>query len=460
MSHGPSIQGPPSQRPPSQGQSSQEPRGRVPASLAPEDPGAAGERRHRQGAARARATRKVVLGGLGRRRARTAVLVLTVLTAVTASLLAAGLLVASSAPFDRAFAQQRGAHLTADVDATAATPAQLTATAALAGVEAAAGPFPSTTVRPRVAAPGPGASGPGGAPGATGPPAGLELPPMNLVGRDADDGLVDQVSLVRGAWPTRAGEIVLDADYGFRPALGTRLEVQGLAGGPTLTVVGLARSTSRTADGWVTPAQLAALTEAGAPAGYQMLYRFDAADTDAQIRAGRAAVEAALPAGALTGARSYLDLRREANAETAAYVPFVAAFGGLGLAMSTLIIGVVVSGAVGAARWRIGVLKALGFTPARVVTAYVGQTLVPAAAGVGLGVLLGNLLAVPVLADQSDAFGGPEPSIPLWVDLAVAGGALVLVGVAAVVPALRAGRMRAVEALSHGRRAPPPPRPA
>ncbi|MBL7521812.1 hypothetical protein I6A84_27965, partial [Frankia sp. CNm7] len=69
----------------------------------------------------------MVLGGLGRRRARTAVLVLTVLTAVTASLLAAGLLVASSAPFDRAFAQQRGAPLTADVDAPAAPPAQLAA---------------------------------------------------------------------------------------------------------------------------------------------------------------------------------------------------------------------------------------------------------------------------------------------------------------------------------------------
>ncbi|ONH31293.1 ABC transporter permease [Pseudofrankia asymbiotica] len=379
----------------------------------------------------------MVLGGLGRRRAQTAVLVATVLTAVTASLLATGLLVGSSAPFDRAFSQQHGAHLTAEVDAAKATAAQLAATTRLAGVAATAGPFPMTTVHADLA----------DAPGAAGP----DLPPLAVVGRDDRAGPVDRVSLVDGSWVDRPGEIVLAASLDFRVPTGTRLVVRDLPGSPELTVVGIARSTSRTADAWVTSAQLSALTAAGGQAGYEMLYRLDEAGTAAAVHAGQDAVEDALPDGAVTATRSYLDLRRDANAVSAAYVPFVAAFGVLGLAMSTLIISIVVSGAVGAARWRIGVLKSLGFTPGQVVTAYAAQTLAPAAVGVGLGVLLGNLLAVPVLADQADAYGGPDPTIPLWVDAAVTAGALALVAGAAVASARRAGRMRTVEAISLGR---------
>ncbi|MEV5906801.1 ABC transporter permease, partial [Streptomyces sp. NPDC052127] len=59
---------------------------------------------------------RVVRAGVGRRRVQTAVMIMTTLMAVTASFLAAGLLVASQAPFDHAFAQQRGAHLTARFD--------------------------------------------------------------------------------------------------------------------------------------------------------------------------------------------------------------------------------------------------------------------------------------------------------------------------------------------------------
>jgi putative ABC transport system permease protein len=48
----------------------------------------------------------------------------------------------------------------------------------------------------------------------------------------------------------------------------------------------------------------------------------------------------------------------------------VAAFGVLSLVLSVLIIAVVVSGAVGAATSRIGVLKSVGLTQAQVVRAY------------------------------------------------------------------------------------------
>ena len=72
---------------------------------------------------------RVVRSGVGRRRVQTVVIGLVVMIAVTAAVLGGSLMVASRAPFDRAFAQQHGAHLTAQFDAAKTTAAQLAASA-------------------------------------------------------------------------------------------------------------------------------------------------------------------------------------------------------------------------------------------------------------------------------------------------------------------------------------------
>jgi putative ABC transport system permease protein len=240
--------------------------------------------------------------------------------------------------------------------------------------------------------------------------------------------------------------------YGGLPLRpGAQLTFPDLPGSPTLTVVGVARSVTDTAEAWVTPAQAEALTAQGSTATYEMLYRFRHAGTDAQVAADRAAITAALPKGAMTGSQSYLTVKLQAVANTMAFVPFVAAFGVLGLLLSVLIIGIVVSGAVGAATRRIGILKSLGFTPAQVVRAYVAQALIPAAIGCVLGVVCGDLLAVPVLGDAGSAYGAGSLTVPLWIDVAVPAAALALVACAALAPALRAGRLRTVEAITVGR---------
>ncbi|MFD4764296.1 FtsX-like permease family protein [Streptomyces sp. NPDC058439] len=110
-----------------------------------------------------------------------------------------------------------------------------------------------------------------------------------------------------------------------------------------------------------------------------------------------------------------------------------------------------ISGAVGTSLRRIGILKAIGFTPREVVRAYVAQALIPAGAGSALGVALGNLLAVPLLSDTEAVYGGVSLSVAWWVDVAVPAAALVVVGLAALIPALRAGRLRTVEAVAVGR---------
>ncbi|MEV7615900.1 FtsX-like permease family protein [Streptomyces sp. NPDC089799] len=376
---------------------------------------------------------RVVRAGVGRRRVQTAVIVLTVLFSVASSVLALGLLVVSAAPFDRAFARQNGAHLTVRFDGTATTAAQLEATSRLPGVQAASGPFPVVSARFTTSL--------------TTPP-GFEPPPLTVAGRTAAEGPVDRVGLVDGRWAVAPGEIVVEAasrQPGTGP--GTRLTT----GGTTLTVVGIAGSVGRSADAWVVPGQLTAL--AGGHPDRQMLYRLTEATTAAQVTAARDRIAAALPERAVDGIQSHLDVRQAAQEDTAAFIPFVTAFALLGLAMSVLVTGLVVSGAVGAATRRIGILKSLGFTPAQVGRAYVAQALVPASAGAVLGALLGNLFAVPLMAEVAEAYGTAAVLIPVWVDLAVPAGALALVAATAFGPALRAARMPTAQVIGMAGRA-------
>lgn len=377
----------------------------------------------------------VVRSGVGRRRVQTVVVGLVVMIAVTSAVLGGSLMVVSSAPFDRAFAQQHGAHLTAQFDPAKATSAQIAASAQATGVTAAAGPFPTAAVTPTVS--------------------GRTLQPLTVVGRADPGGSVDAVTLTAGRWATGRGEIVLYDDGRSLPAgmlrVGDVLRMPDLAGAPTLTVVGIARSVSETAGGWVAPDEAEALIAAGAPGGYQMLYRFTAAGTTDQMDADRDAVRASVPTGSLTGTRSWLTIRTENVGNASLYVPFLIAFGVLGVLMAVLIVGNVIAGAVSTGTRRIGILKAIGFTPGQVVRAHLGQALIPAVVGAVLGTVLGNVLIIPILAQTNRIYGTVDSGVAPWVDVAVLAGALAVVAATAWVAASRAGRLRTVDVLAIGR---------
>jgi len=276
---------------------------------------------------------KVVRSGVQRRWVQTTVITLATAAAVCAGLLGVGLLVASNAPFDHAFAVQHGAHLTVLADRSKTTPAQLTASGDAAGVTETAGPFPVAQVMVRPPAP----------PGAIGTP--LHGPVFTVVGRGAPGDGVDAITVTEGTWATGPGEIVIAAGTGWRFPLHSTLTVGEGQGAPTATVVGVARSVSDTADAWMAPAALAALKPR--TTGYQMLYRLTGADSAAQVTAARDAVTEALPAGAVTGSRSWLTVKQEATGRTAVFVPFLLGFGGLSLVLSVLIVGTIIAGAVG-----------------------------------------------------------------------------------------------------------------
>lgn len=374
---------------------------------------------------------RVVAAGLTRRRRPAIVIGLVLAISAAASVLAVALMVDVRGPFDHVFVAQHGAQVTAIADLSRATMGQLAATARLPGVAAAAGPFAETTI---------------GRPGTPvtvrqGGVGGIPLAPMTLAGRASAGGPVDDVTLVTGHWARQAGQIVLRFGYqGGHIPVGSWLTVTGLPGAPRLEVVGLAVSISGSADAWVVPAEIARLRPPGTPGTAQMLYRFDGAATAAAIGADVAEVSAALPSGAVTGTRSYLTVKAADTAHVAACVPVLIACGLAGLILALLTVGAVISGAVRAGSTRIRILKVIGFSPGQVAAAYAGQGLVPAAAGCLGGVLLGNLLARPLLASAAYSFGPGVLGVPAWVDVDVAVVMFGLTVLAALAPARRLTR--------------------
>jgi putative ABC transport system permease protein len=378
---------------------------------------------------------RTATGGLLRHKMQAVVIAMVLLVSTASATLGFTLLAASSAPFQHAFGAQHGADVTVTANTARASSAALAATGRLGGVTAAAGPFAEATVQAQL----------GGQP----------FGQLVLAGRASPGGSVDDLVLNAGHWPDGPGQVVLDGiaapDQGGGLRVGSTLSVTGAPGAPALTVVGFANSITNTADGWVTPGEIAALRAPGTPGSAQMLYRFAQAGSYAQVRADVAEVTRALPPGAVTGAGSWLAADGAATGNAAIMEPFVVAFALIGLVMAVLIVGNVVSGAVVAGYHRIGVLKSIGLTPAQVVVAYLSRVGWPALAGCVAGVVAGNLLAVEVLHQSSDAYGVGSQQVPWWASVVAPAGMLALTALAALGPALRAGRLSAVQAIAAGR---------
>lgn len=358
-----------------------------------------------------------------RRRFQTSVIALVALCASATVVLAAVLLDLSSGPFERAFAAQRGPHIIATYS-TPAPPTDATDT------EAVAGPFGQLVLD---------VPADGGPVWATGP--------LTVVGRADPAGPVDRVDLWAGRWATEQDEVVVNmlppssltvADSLTQDIIGKMITTPGR---PRLTIVGVAYSVSHTADAWVSPATMAQL----GPTTAQVLYRFRDAATTAQV----AAATASLPRDGLLAASSYLTQKEAVAAGPGTILPFLIVFGVLGLIVAVLIVANVISGAVVSGFRHIGVLKALGFTPRQVVSVYLVMVTAPATAGAAAGAVLGTVATRPLIgiAFQGLGFGG-QLETGAWVPLTGLLGVPALVALTALVPASRARRLSAAEAIN------------
>ncbi|WP_051450617.1 ABC transporter permease [Actinospica robiniae] len=388
--------------------------------------------------------RKAARAGAKRRKLQTLILVLVTAGSMACALLAAQLLAGVNGPFDQAFARQHGSELTIHYDAARTSAAQAAATAHTSGVTDSAGPFPTVVLS--------------GYTTTLNTPdldlADFPLPAMHLVGRAEPGTTVDAVQLTAGHWPSAANQIVIAE--GSSPLdgapMGSTLTFPHSPGSPTLTIVGIADSVSQTADAWVLPQEISTLTPAGAKTGYEMLYRFTSADTASQIAADQKAVTTGLPSGVVTDTESWLTLQSaRQSGGTAIIPPFLAAFGVLGVILSVIILASVINATIAASSRRIGILKALGCTPAQVVRMSALQAAIPCVVGVVLGTVVGTIGAVSLLGNTGEALDVGTPSLSTPIEVLVPIGALALVAATAMLAAGRAGRMSVLEALSAGR---------
>ena len=389
---------------------------------------------------------------LRRRRTQSLVLAAVLFLAGAAATLALGILVESRAPFDAAFARANGAHLAIDyrssVDASA-----LAATGSAPGVTASAGPWPVTV-------------------GAIGHPKGGVINGQVFSGRPQPDASIDAVSIEAGRWWQSPGEVVLDQDAARMlgrgvgdtveayeaPVVTTKaLPAPGRGAAPDfgpaheLTVVGIAASVS-TPDvaGWMSPTDVAAIS-AASPPDQQMLYRVDPAATDADLGAAVASITSGLPADAVSATTTYLDVKAGVDQLADLYVPVLLAFSVFALLAAAFTIANVVGGIVLTGYREIGVMKAVGYTPNQVTATLLGQILAPVLVGLGAGVVAGTLLSQPIIRKVSESFGLPAVFTLSWsVVLLIVGVGVTTAALAAIAPAVRAGRLSASSAIARG----------
>jgi putative ABC transport system permease protein len=403
------------------------------------------------------AVRTKTLADLRRRKVQSLVIGVVLFLAATAATLALGILVESRAPFDRAFAAANGAHLIIDYRGDLPS-AKVAATGAVIGVTGHAGPWTVTRA-------------------AIGHPKGGLVVGAELSARPQPDPSIDAITIEAGRWWQKPGEAVLDQDTANRLGRGVgdtiqvfampEGQVKGGGGGGgvrvapqpatdpgpgrTLTVVGIAGSVSTpNVAAWTSPDDVAAVS-GNRPPDLQMLYRVEASATAGDLAAATTAITAGLPANAVTSATSHLDLKAGVDRLADLYVPVLLAFAVFALLAAGFTIANTVSGIVLTGSRDIGVMKAIGFTPGQVATILVGQMLLPVVVGAGLGVVVGILASQPIIAQTAQSFGLPAAfgvSVPVVVAVILVT-TLMAIG-AALGPAIRAGRLTAVEAIGRG----------
>ncbi|MGO8950070.1 MAG: ABC transporter permease [Ktedonobacterales bacterium] len=384
-----------------------------------------------------RALLTYIRGELRRRRLQAIVVLLIVGLASGVGTVATLLFTQASAPYMTAFQEYQGAHLAVFYNGSKVTNQQLLATTRLPEVTTSGGPWQYSLLPLAY---------------------GTQKTTVQVIARPDPGGPVDQLRLTAGRWVTAPGEIVLTHSYAeeIGAGVGNQVELLGNSGPAAFGVVGEVADIDEASAAdfspqfaWIEPGQLQTLLGAADQPGEMVVYRFQHAATAAQVQERGQEIAALLPPGAETGSLSYLTIESVFNLDSTLTLTFLLAFAVFALGAAALIVANVVSGAVLSSQRDIGVVKALGFTPGQVVAAFVGQMLVAAVIGCLLGVPLGAAASHPLVGASADALGLPAPSgvDPLAL-LLVTAGSLLVVAAAAAVPALRAGLLPPVEAIS------------
>ncbi len=375
------------------------------------------------------------LADLRRRRLQVAVIFLTVLFSMAAGTMAVTLMAQTRDPYQTAFEKQKGAHLQVSFKANT-DPQLLRDTTAIIGASASGGPYSASNIEFRF---------------------GDRKFNLNAVGRDNPTGPVEVLNITSGRWPLANDEIVLTRSFSElnKISVGDRIKVTSVAATPTLTVVGEAVDIDEgSADlssqhAWVLPAALPALSTPDS-AFYLMDYRFATDPTSAQLLQGSVdRLKASLPPGSITGSLNYILIRSIFNITNQILTGVLVAFSVFALAATIAIVATLVTGIVISAYREIGIMKAIGFTPYQVVGVFALQIVIPALAACLVGISAGTIASQPLLANSSHALGlAYVPTFSIGLDMLFLVGGLLVVAIAATVPALRAGLLKPIAAIT------------
>jgi putative ABC transport system permease protein len=369
------------------------------------------------------------LADLRRRRMQAVVIFLTTVLAVGTATMTLTLISLTRDPFQTAFQAQKGAHLQVGFDSRV-DPTSLVTTPALVGATAFGGPYRATDMHFQ---------------------SGGHKYMVTTVGRDNPGGDVGQLRTTGGHWPSSGSEIALTRSFADlnHISIGDRLKVLSVPQEPVLTVVAevvdideLRADVGGVQHAWVLDAALPPLTAKDAPV-YLMDYRFASDPTSAQLQAHMDTLRASLPPGSVTSSLNYMFVRTVFHISTQILTGVLVAFSVFALAATAAIVANLVTGIVISGFREIGIMKAVGFTPVQVVGVFVLQVLVPAAAACAVGIPAGTVLTQPLLAANSEALGlAYQATFSPALDLVALAGALFIVAVAALIPALRAGLLK------------------
>jgi putative ABC transport system permease protein len=365
---------------------------------------------------------------LKRRRLQAGVIFFTALLAVGTGTMALTLMSQTRDPYDAAFAAQMGAHLQVFYDGRT-DPGAMAGTPSLLGAMASGGPYPATSLEFQF---------------------GTRKFWLGTYGRDDPGGPVEQLRLTGGHWPSTNSEIALTRSFSNLKhiSIGDKVKVVSVSQKPVLTVVaqlvdideGSADLSSQHA--WVLKSAIPGLTTPDL-SFYKMDYRFATAPTSSQLEADVDKLRASLPAGTVVGSVNYLLIRSVFNITNQIVTSVLLAFSVFALAATAAIVANLVTGIVISAYREIGILKALGFTPLQVEAVFVLQIVIPVGAASIIAIPLGTVGSQPLLASSSEALGlAYQPTYSVALDLLALVGALLIVTVAALVPAIRAGRLK------------------
>jgi putative ABC transport system permease protein len=375
------------------------------------------------------------IADLRRRRVQAVVIFLTVLLSIATGTMAVTLMSQTRDPYQTAFQAQKGAHLQVAFNPTT-DPKLLAATPAAIGATAFGGPYPSTNLEFKY---------------------GGRKFNLTTLGRDNPGGDVEVLKITSGRWARANDEIVLTRSFSElnKVAVGAKVKVTSVAQTPTLTVVGQVVDIDEgSADlssqhAWVLAAAVPALTTPDS-SFYVVDYRFAGDPTSSQLAGYVDKLRASVPRGSISGSVNYILIRNVFNITNQILTGVLSAFSVFALLATIAIVGTLVTGIVISAYREIGIMKAVGFTPAGVVGVFALQIILPALAACLLGIPAGTLISQPLLANSSHALGlAYVPTYSVGLDLLLLAGGLLVVAVAATLPALRAGLLKPITAITN-----------